>query len=200
MKLQDDELVAVREAYSNKVNQELTFTGKRVVTMTLRSATFDAPVGRGRAEISVFTPTFSSTSGRTIHVGYEEVPETGKDISKAEILLSVGRGIGDEENLTRLECLADKLGATLACSRPVVDAGWLPKGCQVGQSGKIASNCKVYVALGISGAVQHLAGMKHVETVIAINKDPSAAIFNVAKFGVVSDLFEIVEALEQQLP
>ena len=85
------------------------------------------------------------------------------------------------------------------CSRPVADSGWLPKAHQVGQSGTIASSCKLYIALGISGAVQHLAGMKHVETIIAVNTDANAPIFNVAHYGATMDIFELAEALEREL-
>lgn len=95
--------------------------------------------------------------------------------------------------------LAEKLGATLSCSRPIVDAGWLPRQHQVGQSGKIASNCKLYIAFGISGAVQHLAGINHVETIIAVNKDPAAPIFNTATYGCNIDLFELLETLESRV-
>jgi electron transfer flavoprotein alpha subunit len=87
------------------------------------------------------------------------------------------------------------MGFTLGCSRPIADSGWLPKSHQVGQSGKTVTNCKVYIAMGISGSVQHLAGMKHVPNIIAINKDPEASIFSVARYGVVGDLFEIADEL-----
>ena len=92
------------------------------------------------------------------------------------------------------------LGAALGCSRPVADAGWLPKSRQIGQSGKTASACKLYVAMGISGAIQHLAGMKHVSTIIAVNADPTASIFSVATYGVVADIFEMAEALREKFP
>jgi electron transfer flavoprotein alpha subunit len=90
------------------------------------------------------------------------------------------------------------MGFVFGASRPIIDAGWLPKAHQVGQSGKVASGCKVYVALGISGAVQHLFGMKHVDTIIAVNTDPEAPIFNVATYGVCTDLFELTKELETQ--
>jgi electron transfer flavoprotein alpha subunit len=91
--------------------------------------------------------------------------------------------------------LADALGATLGCSRPIADSGWLPKSRQVGQSGKTAGACKFYLAMGISGAIQHLAGMKHVGTIVAVNTDAEASIFSVAKYGIVGDVFEIAEEL-----
>jgi electron transfer flavoprotein alpha subunit len=110
--------------------------------------------------------------------------------------LSIGRGIGEKENIDRFRALADKMGATLSVSRPIVDSGWMPSARQVGQSGKTVKP-KVYLALGISGAVQHLAGMKSSGTIIAVNTDPEAAIFGVAHYGAVVDLFEVADELEK---
>ena len=107
------------------------------------------------------------------------------------------RGIGEQANVEQFRELADKVGATLGCSRPIADAGWLPKSRQIGQSGKTATACKLYVAMGISGAIQHLAGMKHVSTIVAVNADAGASIFTIAKYGVVGDIFEISEALSE---
>ena len=192
-----DELVVTRDAYGNKVNLELGFPGKQVVIATLRSATFSIPEGVGNATVTSLA--LPDISAQSTHVAYEAAPQSDLDVSKAEFLLSIGRGIQDEEHLQRFVNLAEKLGATLSCSRPLVDAGWLPKQHQVGQSGKIASNCRLYIALGISGAVQHLTGMKHVETIIAVNKDTNAPIFNVATYGCNIDLFELTEALESRI-
>jgi electron transfer flavoprotein alpha subunit len=104
--------------------------------------------------------------------------------------------VGEKENLGQFEGLAEKMGATLSVSRPLVDQGWMPNSRQVGQSGKTVKP-KVYLAFGISGAVQHLAGMKTSGTIIAVNTDPEAAIFNVAHYGAVADLFEVAEELEK---
>jgi electron transfer flavoprotein alpha subunit len=139
-------------------------------------------------------------AGRYRHVGFEEAPASDVDIGKAEFILSIGRGIQDEKNVPRFAELAKKLGATLGCSRPVADSGWLPKPHQVGLTGKVAGNCKFYLALGISGAVQHLHGMKHVETIIAINTDANAPIFNVATHGCALDVFAFADALERAVP
>jgi electron transfer flavoprotein alpha subunit len=116
------------------------------------------------------------------------------DITKAEIVVSVGRGIGTQEKIPLIAELADALGGVLACSRPVVDVGWLPRERQVGASGRTVTP-KVYIACGISGAIQHLTGMRDARRIIAINKDADAPIFGVAHIGVVGDLFEIVPAL-----
>ncbi len=116
------------------------------------------------------------------------------DLTQAEIIVSVGRGIKEKENIPIVEELARALGAELAASRPICDNGWLPMERQVGSSGQTVSP-KVYMAVGISGAIQHLVGMKGAKTIVAINKDSNAPIFEVADYGIVGDLFEVVPAL-----
>jgi electron transfer flavoprotein alpha subunit len=134
---------------------------------------------------------------RSEHVEFREVAAGDVDITKADFLLSVGRGIEDKDNLEQFEGLAERMGATLSVSRPLVDAGWVTNARQVGQSGKTVKP-KVYLALGISGAVQHLAGMRGADTIIAVNTDPEAPIFSVAHYGAVADLFDVADQLEQQ--
>lgn len=196
--VEGSEIVATRSAYGNKVNLEIGFPGKGVVVLGLRGATFDIPEERGSATISSKDIDVSGVTGVMTHIEYQEAPPSDIDISKADFILSIGRGVQDKENLPRFEELAKRVGATFGCSRPIVDSGWLPKPHQVGQSGKVASNCKLYIALGISGAVQHQFGMKHVDTIIAVNTDPEAPIFNVATYGVNMDIFELADALERQ--
>lgn len=198
LEVTDGELVATRSAYNNKVNMEVGFSGKGVVTLSLRGATFQTPDEKGTATVTATKVDLSAVAGVIEHVEYQEAPPSDIDISKAEFIMSVGRGIQDKENLPRFNELAKRMGATFGCSRPIVDSGWLPKPHQVGQSGNVASNCKLYLAIGISGAVQHLFGMKHVDTIIAINTDPNAPIFNVATYGACIDLFELTDALERQ--
>jgi electron transfer flavoprotein alpha subunit len=123
-----------------------------------------------------------------------EEPGGDVDLGKAELIVAVGRGVGDRDKIRFTAELADALGGVLACSRPVVDVGWMPRERQVGASGKSVAP-KVYVACGISGAMQHLAGMRDSKRIIAINKDPNAPIFQVAHVGVVGDLFDIIPAL-----
>jgi electron transfer flavoprotein alpha subunit len=120
------------------------------------------------------------------------------DLTSADIIVAVGRGIKEKENIPVVEALAQALGAELAASRPICDAGWLPMDRQVGSSGQTVSP-KVYIAVGISGAIQHLVGMKGAKTLIAINKDPDAPIFEVAHYGIVGDLFEVVPALVEEV-
>lgn len=191
-------LIATRGAYGNKVNLEVAFTGRKIIVLALRGATYPIPEGQGSATRSSFAVDLGEAADKMQHTGYIEAPPSNIDLSKAEYILSVGRGIQEKDNLPRFEQLAERLGFTFGCSRPIVDSGWLPKQHQVGQSGKVASACKVYIALGISGAVQHLYGMKHVDTIIAVNTDPEAPIFNVATYGVCADLFELAKELEAQ--
>ncbi len=196
LRVEDNELVVTRSAYGNKVNLELGFSDKGIVTLSLRGATFPPPAGTGIIPTRAMNVDLSTQTGFSTHTAYREAPPADIDISKADFILSIGRGIQDEENLPRFAALAESLGATFGCSRPIVDAGWLPKAHQVGQSGKTASDCRLYVALGISGAVQHLHGMKHIDTIIAVNTDPDAPIFNVATYGACIDLFELTDAME----
>jgi electron transfer flavoprotein alpha subunit len=128
----------------------------------------------------------------------EEILEGAEDITKAEILVSVGRGLGDVENLPMVRQLADKLAGMISCSRPVVDLGWLPANHQVGISGRTVAPI-IYLALGISGQANHLAGMEGSGIIIAVNKDPLAPIFNVAKYGVVDDILEFIPELLKQI-
>ncbi|HTI66645.1 MAG TPA: electron transfer flavoprotein subunit alpha/FixB family protein [Caulobacteraceae bacterium] len=196
--VEDGGLVATRGAYGNKAYLEVGFPNRQIVVLALRGATFPVPAAGGDAKVVEVDVDLTAASASFSHVGYLDPPPSDIDISKAEYILSVGRGIQDKDNLPRFQALADRMGFTFGASRPIIDAGWLPKAHQVGQSGKVASNCKVYIAFGISGAVQHLFGMKHVDTIIAVNTDPEAPIFNVATYGVNMDLFELANELEAQ--
>jgi electron transfer flavoprotein alpha subunit len=126
-------------------------------------------------------------------------PDTGDvDITRADVLVSVGRGIQDPDNLELAEELAEALGAVVSCSRPVVDAGWLPRARQVGKSGQTVKP-KLYLALGISGAPEHLQGMKYSEIIVAVNSDPAAPIFEVAHYGATCDILELMPLLTERL-
>jgi electron transfer flavoprotein alpha subunit len=191
--------VATRGAYGDKLVAEYDFPGQATTLMLLRAGIFaPAPPGSGGAAIRTVEVDDLAGAARTEHVGYREVKEGDVDITKAEFLLSIGRGVEDRENLERFEALAEKLGATLSVSRPLVDAGWMPSSRQVGQSGKTVKP-RVYLAMGISGAVQHLAGMRGADTIIAVNTDPEAPIFTIAHYGAVKDMFELADALEQTI-
>jgi electron transfer flavoprotein alpha subunit len=138
------------------------------------------------------------SGARTKFISLEEVPTTGIDITKATIVVGIGRGIKEAKNMPLVQEFAQDIGAVLAASRPVVDAGWLPKEVQIGSSGKTIKP-KLYIALGISGAFQHIAGMKGADTIIAVNKDPKAPIFSVAHYGIVDDLHKVIPALRQKV-
>ena len=180
---------------ASKVNAEVEFPGHDRVLLMIRPTAWPPAEGAGGAVEAELEASISGSRAR--HVDFQEVAASGDvDITAADFLLSVGRGVGEKENLGQFEGLAEKMGATLSVSRPLVDQGWMPNSRQVGQSGKTVKP-KVYLALGISGAVQHLAGMKTSGTIIAVNTDPEAAIFNVAHYGAVADLFEIAEELDK---
>lgn len=128
---------------------------------------------------------------------FQEV-KSAVDLSRAEIIVAVGRGIKSQENLAAVEELAKSLGAELAASRPICDAGWLPIDRQIGSSGQTVAP-KLYIALGISGAIQHLVGMKNSTTIVAVNKDPEAPIFDIADYGIVGDIFEVMPILTEEI-
>jgi electron transfer flavoprotein alpha subunit len=190
------ELVATRGGYGQKVAVEVDFPGRSTVLLAIRGNVFKAPEEMASPRITVFDPPLhkSRAAGREF---IELSAGDDVDMTAAEFILTIGRGIGEEAKVPQFRELADALGATLGCSRPIADAGWLPKSRQVGQSGKTASACKLYIAMGVSGAIQHLAGMKHVGTIVAVNSDAEASIFTVAKYGIVGDIFEIAEELRR---
>jgi electron transfer flavoprotein alpha subunit len=191
--------LARRGAYGEKLIAELDFPGKESVLLLLRPGAFAA------AETDAATAVESSRlevdltqSSRTQRIELREAPTADVDIAEAEMLLSIGRGIGAGERVADFERLARLLGATLACSGPLVEAGWVSRVRKVGQSGKTVAP-KVYLALGISGAPQHLAGMSRSRMIIAVNSDPQARIFDVADYGAVADLHEVAAELERRL-
>jgi len=190
----DGELVATRGGYGQKINVEVDFPGRRTVLLALRGGAFKPPEQAASPRITGFAPppVQSRATGREF---IEMSAGDDIDMTAAEFILTIGRGIGEEAKVPQFRELADAVGAALGCSRPIADAGWLPKSRQVGQSGKTASACKLYIAMGVSGAIQHLAGMKHVSTIVAVNSDSEASIFGVAKYGIVGDIFEIAEEL-----
>lgn len=195
LKHEDGELVVTRAGYAEKVLVDLDFPGKETVFLTIRTNVFEPAGGTSAPTVTLMdAPACEIATG---HEGWNPPPESGGiDIAGAEFILSVGRGVGDESNVEQFLELAERMGATLGCSRPIADNGWLPKARQVGQSGQRAANCKLYVAMGVSGSVQHQWGMKHVETIVAVNTDPEASIFSIARYGIVGDMLEIAEELE----
>ncbi len=191
----DGALVATREMFGSKV--ETTLEVDPPVAITIRSAEWPPAEGVGDASIEAFDAEIDEAAIGSTVTGYEEVGAGDVDITEADVLVSIGRGIGEEDNLDLIFDLAETLDATVSSSRPIVDAGWLPKNRQVGQSGKTVTP-DVYLAIGISGAVQHVAGMKGADTIVAINTDPNAPIFDLADYGIVGDLFDVVPALIEE--
>ena len=191
-----DGLAITRELYNGKTEAEVT-VGSDHALVTVRPGEWPSAEGDGSATIEAFDATVDESAVRSTVRGFEEVGAGDVDISEADVLVSVGRGIEEEENLDIIFDLAEALDGTVSASRPIVDNGWLPQDRQVGQSGKKVTP-DVYLAIGISGAVQHVAGMKGAETIIAINDDPSAPIYDIADYGIVDDLFDVVPALTEQ--
>jgi len=187
----EDGLTVTREMYGSKVETTVDVDGDRFL-LTVRGGEWAPAEGVGDAPVESVAVDHPESGARV--TGFEEVGGGDVDIADADVLVSVGRGIEEEENLELVEELADALGATLSASRPIVDNGWLPKNRQVGQSGKVVTP-DVYIAIGISGAVQHVAGMKGSDTIVAINTDPNAPIFDIADYGIVGDLFDVVPEL-----
>lgn len=191
-----DSLTATREMFGSKVETTLEVDDNRVAVM-IRGGEWAPAEGVGDASIESFAVDIDEGAIGSQVSGYEEVAGGDVDITEADVLVSIGRGIGEEDNLDLIFDLADALDATVSSSRPIVDSGWLPKNRQVGQSGKTVQP-DVYIAIGISGAVQHVAGMKGAGTIVAINTDSNAPIFDIADYGIVGDLFDVVPELIEE--
>lgn len=194
----EQKLKVTRQIYDGKLNAKVQLRENPGYMITLRSGCF--PAGEGSLDGSVErldTPVSTQPDYRKF-IEYIEAAVGEVDITKSDILVSVGRGIKDQANLSIIEDFASAIGGVVACSRPVVDAGWMAKDRQVGSSGKTVKP-KLYIALGISGAFQHIVGMKGADTIIAVNKDPNAPIFSEADYGIVDDLFKVMPVLKTKI-
>jgi electron transfer flavoprotein alpha subunit len=191
-------LVCVRQFFQGKLNGDVRVSGAGPVFASLQAGAWraDALETGGAAAVETFTPALDAANIRQKPEAPFREAARAVDLTAAEIIVSVGRGIKEQSNLPVVEDLAKAFGAELAASRPICDAGWLPMERQVGSSGQTVAP-KMYVAVGISGAIQHLVGMKGAKVIVAINKDPHAPIFEVADYGIVGDLFEVAPALAE---
>ena len=193
--------VFVRQLFQGKMNADVTFVGDPPYFLSVQAGAFRAdqlqpattPASIDRPDL----PLDASQIRTRPQAPFQEAKRT-VDLSSAEIIVSVGRGIKGPENMAIVEKLAEALGAQIGASRPVCDSGWLPLERQVGSSGQTVAP-KLYLAVGISGAIQHVVGMKGSQTVVAVNKDASAPIFEIADYGIVGDLFEVVPALTEAI-
>jgi len=198
-KIEEGRPVFVRQLFQGKLNADVRFTTPAPNFASIQAGAYRADAeGERGAPVETFRPELSESDIRTQPKDLFRESQQGVDLSSAGMIVSVGRGIRERANIAIVEQLAKELGAELAASRPICDNGWLPMERQVGSSGQTVAP-KLYVAVGISGAIQHLVGMKGSKTIVAINKDPEAPIFEVADYGIVGDLFEVVPALVDEL-
>ncbi len=197
---ESDTFIVTRQMYGGKVNVKAIARKAETYMATIRQATFTPkkPEPPANGQITEIPSPLTEEITEKRFIQYVLPPPGGVDITAAEKLVGIGRGIKDQANMPLMEELAKTLGAILACSRPIVDKGWLPNDRQVGSSGKTVKP-KLYIALGISGAFQHVLGMKSSDLIIAVNKDPKAPIFSFADYAVVEDLFKIVPSLKNKI-
>ena len=197
LELDGGEARATCGIYGGQLEAAVTASLPAVVAVN-STALHEEPGAAGRGERAELQPPPELDSLRTTFVEAVEPPDEGVDLTKAERIVCVGRGIGGAENIPIAEELAEALGAEIGASRPVIDSGWLPKARQIGKSGAHVSP-KLYLSLGVSGAPEHVEGMQGAELIVAVNTDPGAAIFHVAHYGVVADLFDIADELTERV-
>jgi electron transfer flavoprotein alpha subunit len=197
-----DKIVFVRQMFQGKTAADVTFQGAAPWFASFQSGAFRADMlsahPRGKAPINKSTVDVRPEQIRTKPLELFQETKSSVDLTQAPIIVSVGRGIKAPENIPQAEALAKAIGGEMAASRPICDEGWLPMERQIGSSGQTVAP-KLYLALGISGAIQHVVGMKGARTIVAINKDQNAPIFEIADYGIIGDIFEIMPALTAAL-
>ncbi len=200
-RVEEGTLVFTRQLFQGRMNADIAFACEPPCLASVQAGSFQADQvtkGASPAPIESQSVTIPPDKVRTKPLERFQEAKRTVDLAQAEIIVSVGRGIKEQENLALVQKLADALGAELGGSRPICDNGWLPMERQIGSSGQTVAP-KLYLAVGISGAIQHLVGMKGSRTVVAINKDPHAPIFEVADYGIVGNLFDVVPALIEEV-
>lgn len=196
-KAEDGKLVLTRRIFLGKLDADVTIGGDAPYFITFQSGAFRGDAAeKGAAAVETMEVTVGDVR-MTPEAPFQEA-KASVDLTKSEIIIAVGRGIKSQENLALAQQLADVLGADLAASRPICDADWLPIDRQIGSSGQTVAP-KLYIALGISGAIQHIVGMKNAGTIVAVNKDAEAPIFDIADYGIVGDLFEAVPVMIEEV-
>jgi electron transfer flavoprotein alpha subunit len=195
-------LVFVRQMFQGKTAADVTFTGAGPWFASFQSGAFRADqlaaYPSGKASVNAAKVELKTEDIRTKPLELFKEAKSSVDLTQAPLIVAIGRGIKAPENIAQAEALAKAIGAEIAASRPICDEGWLPMERQIGSSGQTVAP-KLYLALGISGAIQHVVGMKGSRTIVAVNKDQNAPIFEVADYGVVGDIFEIMPALTEEL-
>src|SRR6266849_6356193 len=195
-------LVFVRQMFQGKTLADVTFVGAAPWFASFQSGAFRADLlaahPSGKAPVNAVNVSLSADQIRTKPLDLFKEAKSAVDLTQAPLIVAIGRGIKAPENIPQAEALAKALGGEIAASRPICDEGWLPMERQIGSSGQTVAQ-KLYLALGISGAIQHVVGMKGARTIVAINKDSNAPIFEIADYGVVGDIFEIMPALTEAL-
>jgi electron transfer flavoprotein alpha subunit len=197
-----DKIVFVRQMFQGKTAADVTFQGSAPWFSSFQSGAFRADLlaahPRGKAAVNKISVELKAEQIRTKPLELFKEAKSAVDLTQASVIVSIGRGIKAPENIPQAEALAKAIGGEMAASRPICDEGWLPMERQIGSSGQTVAP-KLYLALGISGAIQHVVGMKGARTIVAINKDQSAPIFEIADYGIVGDIFEIMPALTAAL-
>ena len=201
-RIEAEKLVFVRQMFQGKTAADVTCTGPAPWFVSFQSGAFraDQLAGHpgGKAPVNAISVALSAGDIRTKPLELFKEAKSAVDLTQAPLIVSIGRGIKAPENIAQAEALAKAMGAEIAASRPICDEGWLPMERQIGSSGQTVAP-KLYLALGISGAIQHIVGMKGARTIVAVNKDQNAPIFEIADYGIVADIFEVMPALTEEL-
>lgn len=198
MKAEGGGVVFTRRLFQGKMDADVSARGEGAVFATFQSGAYRGDQAERGGDAAVESlPVEVGEVRMQPEAPFQEVKQA-VDLSKTDVIVAIGRGIKSQENIALAQKLAELLGGDIAASRPICDAGWLPIDRQIGSSGQTVAP-KLYIALGISGAIQHLVGMKNAGTIVAVNKDPEAPIFDIADYGIVGDLFEVVPTLTEEI-